>query len=260
MRRVPVLCAVALGVLTVLVAARWGPLIRFDTAVSAAARRFALHHDGWRSAMSVVTHSADSRVLLPAAVLLAAALLVRRRRIGLLFLLSTAVTATAIRLALLALVHRPRPVDRLTPTSGWAFPSGHTTSSAVAAGVLIVLGCAALTGRWSRRVLVAVVGGWAVLVGVSRVALLAHWPTDVLAGWLLATAVTVALAQVLRVQRSFSTGRQASPQRDAGRSHRPEGSPEWNTSQRRTDGGASSSSPPASAPGTTAPRPNWPGA
>jgi undecaprenyl-diphosphatase len=250
MRRVPVLCAAALGVLTLLVVARFGPLIRLDTAVSDAARRFALRHDGWRTAMSVVTHTADSRVLLPAGLLLAGLLLYQRRRTALQFLVGAAVTATVLRLAVMALVHRPRPVDRLTATAGWAFPSGHTTSSAVAAGIVMVLGWAALTGRWQRRVLVAAAGTWAALVGVSRVALLAHWPSDVLGGWLLATGVTVAFAHGLRVQRSFRTGRPASPQREHGRSHRPEGSPEWNTEAPPPDGG-SWSSPPASAPDTT---------
>lgn len=252
MRRITVPCAVALGLLTTLVVLRWGPLISLDTAISDAARRFVPHHDGWRSAMSLVTHSADTEVLLPVALAVVLALLVQRRRADLLFLLGTAVTATAIRLTIMTLVHRPRPVDRLTPTSGWAFPSGHTTSSAVTAGILIVLGWTVLTRRWARLALVAVAGGWAVLVGISRVALLAHWPTDVLGGWLLAAGVTAAFATLLRVQRSLSTAQPASPQRDDGRSRRPEGSQEWNTKEHSTHDGASWSSPPASAPDTTA--------
>jgi len=203
MRRIPVLCAAALGLLTALVVLRWGPLIGLDSAISTAARRFTPHHDGWRSAMSVVTHSADTPVLLPVTLALGGLVLVLRWRAGLGFLLGTAVTATVIRLTILTLVHRPRPVDRLTAATGWAFPSGHTTSSAFTAGIVIVLGWAVLTGRWSRLALVAVAGGWAVLVGISRVALLAHWPTDVLSGWLLATGVTVAFAPLLRVQRTW---------------------------------------------------------
>ena len=164
--------------------------------------------------MSAITHSADSPVLLAAGLLMAAVLLWRRWLTGLWFLLGATTAATVVRLTVLALVHRPRPVDRLTPAAGWAFPSGHTTSSAVTAGVVVVLGCAVLSGRRSRRVLVAVAVTWAVLVGVSRVALLAHWPSDVLGGWLLATAVIVAFARGLRVRRSFGSTRPPSARRD----------------------------------------------
>ncbi|MFJ1756084.1 phosphatase PAP2 family protein [Kitasatospora sp. NPDC088134] len=89
-----------------------------------------------------------------------------------------------------ALMHgfgRPRP-----PASGWAFdasgfsfPSGHSFTSAVSAGLLAL----ALAGSGRRAVRVgARVGAvlFAGAIGLSRVYLGVHWPLDVLGGWLLA--------------------------------------------------------------------------
>ncbi|MGW3814437.1 phosphatase PAP2 family protein [Streptomyces sp. NPDC005046] len=94
--------------------------------------------------------------------------------------------AQAVRFAVMSLVARPRPplADWATHASGWSFPSGHTTTSAVTGGLLVL----AVLARAPRcgRTLVLLSAGWAVLVGLSRVYLGVHWFSDVLGGWLFA--------------------------------------------------------------------------
>lgn len=71
-----------------------------------------------------------------------------------------------------------------------AFPSGHTVTAFALAGLLLVgLG---LKG-WRAGVVLAL----AALIGLSRIAVGAHWPTDVLAGALIGWASVLAAAVLL---------------------------------------------------------------
>jgi undecaprenyl-diphosphatase len=76
-------------------------------------------------------------------------------------------------------VARPRPPARLwlAEPSGPSFPSRHTTVASLA--------MLAGAGAYPRSARTAA-AGISVAVGLSRVYLGVHWPTDVLAGWLLA--------------------------------------------------------------------------
>ncbi|MGK5642194.1 phosphatase PAP2 family protein [Streptomyces sp. URMC 126] len=93
----------------------------------------------------------------------------------------------AVRYGVLAAVARPRPpVDGwATHADGWSFPSGHTATSAMAAG--LIAAALLLHSRRAAGPVVAVAGCWAVAVGLSRAYLGVHWFTDVIAGWLFAT-------------------------------------------------------------------------
>ncbi|QXE38370.1 phosphatase PAP2 family protein [Streptomyces sp. GMY02] len=92
----------------------------------------------------------------------------------------------------LAAVHRSRPPagDWATHASNYAFPSGHATTSALMAGLLIWALTRRRGGTAGRRVLTytlcALIACWAVAVGLSRIYLGVHWATDVLGGWLYA--------------------------------------------------------------------------
>lgn len=204
MPRRPIVIAVAsaglLGILTALVAARVAPVVRMDATISAAATGFALRHPAWRHVALAVTTSggpAPTTVASVAAVLILAA--VGRVRAAA-FAAVTMLGSTVARRLVLYAVARPRSVGWLAPASGFSFPSGHTTESAAAALTALAL-CWPLVHGYRRRLAATAVGLWAVSVGVSRVVLVVHWPTDVLAGWLLAIAVVAAAQAVLPPSR-----------------------------------------------------------
>ncbi|MFJ7586896.1 phosphatase PAP2 family protein [Streptomyces sp. NPDC097617] len=93
------------------------------------------------------------------------------------------------RIALASWLARPRPPadDWAWTANGYAMPSGHTTTSAAVAALLTAGVYRTVRGR-ARTPLLIAPALWAATVGLSRVYLGMHWPTDVLAGWLLASA------------------------------------------------------------------------
>jgi undecaprenyl-diphosphatase len=103
---------------------------------------------------------------------------------------------------------RPRPelvpYGALVYTS--SFPSGHSLMSATVSLTLGAMLARIMTLNRLRAYVLAVSILITLLVGISRVYLGVHWPTDVLAGWLVGSAwALICGALMLRLQRAGVT-------------------------------------------------------
>lgn len=79
-------------------------------------------------------------------------------------------------------VARPRPElePHLAIVRTWSFPSGHATSSMI---FYLTLALALGAGKPWQRIAAAAAVLLSLLIGVSRVMLGVHWPSDVVGGW-----------------------------------------------------------------------------
>jgi undecaprenyl-diphosphatase len=107
-----------------------------------------------------------------------------------LFVVVSVLGGLAISLILKELYERPRPdmFEHRSHVHTPSFPSGHSTNSAIAYFTMAVL-LAKLVDRPLLKGYIFFVGLLVpVLVGISRVFVGVHWPTDVIAGWTIGLA------------------------------------------------------------------------
>lgn len=148
-------------------------------------------------AMVLVTMLADGLTLTPLALAFLGALVwLRRWRLAGMAGLAFVGAAIFVPLAK-SLLHRARPLPNYSGAEAFSFPSGHATLSIAIVGTIVVILAHNLPARWKSAVY-AVTGAALALVALSRIYLLAHWPSDVLAGLLFGGSVVVLLAFLLQ--------------------------------------------------------------
>lgn len=105
-------------------------------------------------------------------------------------------------------VGRTRPLGpHLTPADGPSWPSGHASSSAAlyTALLLIALSTSRASHR-TRRTAFILLSAALASIGLSRIYLAVHYPTDVIAAWLLVAGWLTILQRTIGRSRAAPTG------------------------------------------------------
>ncbi|MGW7128098.1 phosphatase PAP2 family protein [Streptomyces bobili] len=205
--RTAVRTAIVLGlcslVLLILVAAEWHPLLSVDGDVSRTTHRWAVADPDVTRAFRILTDWVWDPLTMRLLCAAVALWLVWRRAAWwtAAWLVTVSAVGTALQQGLKAALGRERPVwtDPVDSAHYAAYPSGHALTATVVLGLLLWLlhrhGAGPVLWRTAMSVaLVSVVG-----VGLTRVWLGVHWPTDVVGGWLMgAMLVSLAIAAHVR--------------------------------------------------------------
>jgi undecaprenyl-diphosphatase len=166
----------------------------FDAPVAAFVRGLPVPTDVW-----LALTGAGGAILVPIGIGLVLVLLgLRQYRVAVTIAVAL-IGATLATDLVKDLVSRPRPPGvPLAPTTGYSFPSGHSLLSAVTYGLVALAVWRSGLPLGLRRVVVVGLVLLVILIGLSRIALGAHYPSDVLAGWLAGVAVVATVAAVTR--------------------------------------------------------------
>jgi len=121
-----------------------------------------------------------------------------KREIARLLILGGSMVGSAgLAFMIKSLIERPRPQlwQHLVPESGFSFISGHATMSmTLAAAVVAILW--RTKWRWPAIIAGVLYAGW---VGFSRLYLGVHYPTDILGGWIVASAWVLVVTLIIRL-------------------------------------------------------------
>jgi len=98
-----------------------------------------------------------------------------------------------------AVIDRGRPdiVPQLVPEVSGSFPSGHAMMSAIVYLTLGTMLARLEPEKTVRRFILGVAMALTVTIGLSRVYLGVHWPSDVLGGWALGALWVLAVSHIL---------------------------------------------------------------
>lgn len=145
-----------------------------------------------------VTHFGDTLFILGFVLLFA---LVCRNINGLFLLISTGNSAI-LTLIFKQIFLRTRPEHlRLIEQGGYSFPSGHAMVSVCVYGYLLALALQ-IKNKVLKYIVVSLLFILIVSIGISRIYVGVHYPTDVIAGYLLGTIEVVLLMDVLHIYKT----------------------------------------------------------
>jgi diacylglycerol kinase family enzyme/membrane-associated phospholipid phosphatase len=181
--------------LALMVHLSWSPLLRFDEWVVDGLYGW-VDGTAWLDFFQVLADASTPWVVRVLLLLVAMALAVRRRSRTSLWVLFVVLLTGPVWWSAKQLISRPRPnvIPAEDQIVGYSFPSGHASEITAGIGVLIVL---TLKSTRPGRLRTMLVGLWAaigLLVGLDRIFLAVHNPSDVVGGWLIGSFIVLATA------------------------------------------------------------------
>ncbi|BDZ30570.1 phosphatase PAP2 family protein [Lactiplantibacillus sp. WILCCON 0030] len=161
----------------------------FDQAIA-----LPLHHSPqwFQTAMVSYTHFGDPRNITMITTMIGVLLILSREsKAAVFFWINTWILAGYGNYFVKQLIQRPRPTAwRLVQIGGYSYPSGHSTTTTVLVGSLLVIAYDLLKSRQLKRWLFGLGVAIILLMMISRIVVGVHYPSDTVGGLMLGTCLT----------------------------------------------------------------------
>lgn len=177
----PIILALALAAAFIAAALLGGPAQNAEAVAMDWMAGIRAQQPGLVTALAALTLLGGAPVTLTVAGVAALWLMVRRMPGRALLLTMTVLVERLMVDGLKEWIGRPRPTLDPALAHSLAFPSGHSANSMTAFLATALIACPA---AWRRQAAIAAVC-ISLIVGLTRIGLGVHWPSDVLGGWAL---------------------------------------------------------------------------
>lgn len=179
---ISLLCAIGFGLIALLVSDK--KIAQFDSTIIAAIQ--GLESPGLTSIMKFFTFiGSGTQVAIIALLVLFFLFKVLHHRRELILVIWVVLGSTILNEILKTVFHRARPtIHRIVEANGFSFPSGHSMAAFSLYGVIAFLLWRHLSTSLGRGLLILFSIFMIIMIGVSRIYLGVHYPSDVLGGFL----------------------------------------------------------------------------
>lgn len=142
---------------------------------------------GLTAFFKMITTLGNTSVQAVIAILAVIWLYLRQYKAEAIFVGTSGVLASIMIMSLKYIYQRPRPsITHLVNAGGYSFPSGHSLGTFMILGAIAIVLTQRLVKKAAKTAVYGITGLLIFLVGLSRIYVGVHYPTDVLAGFTLA--------------------------------------------------------------------------
>ena len=141
--------------------------------------------------MKIITLFGSAYVIVPCCIILLFALKNKKNKI---LMMSNLVIITLLNQLLKRVFRRLRPINGIISESGYSFPSGHSMVSMAFYGFLIYL--LYKSNFKYKNIFIGLLIVLILLIGISRIYLGVHYPTDVFGGFLLSISYLLLFIEI----------------------------------------------------------------
>ncbi len=144
--------------------------------------------------VKIITHIGGAKIVL---VLTVVAIILIKGLKNKLFLLTGIVGTAGLNVVLKHIIQRERPnINRLIPEKGYSFPSGHSMMSMAFYGMLIFLIFKYVKNTALKWTLIVILTILLSTIGITRIYLGVHYPSDVIGGFLVSLTYLFILTEI----------------------------------------------------------------